>query len=98
MTYEAKLISGGKVVVPAELRRKLGVTPGDVLIFEENEQGEVVLKTYHQVVREVQEAFDGMIPPGVSLVDDLLAERRREFEMEERELREAEEQHRTRHP
>ena len=89
MTYDAKVISGGKVVIPAELRRKMGIAAGDTLIFEEDEDGRVVLKTYGQVVREVQEEFRRLIPPGVSLVDDLLAERRREFEMEERELREA---------
>jgi AbrB family transcriptional regulator (stage V sporulation protein T) len=96
MTYASKLINGGKVVIPAELRRKLGIVPGDTLIFEEDERGNVVLKTYRQVVREVQEEVKRMIPPGVSLVDDLLAERRREFEMEEREARESAERHRGR--
>lgn len=99
MTYRAKVISGGKIVIPAELRRQMGISDGDVLVLEEEGEGRVVLKTYQQVVREIQDEVRRMIPPGVSLVDDLIAERRREFEMEEREIREAEErrvrQHRT---
>lgn len=95
MTYSAKLITGGKVVVPAELRRKMGLEPGDTLIFEE-EEGKVVLKTYRQVVREVQEEFRGVAPEGVSMVDELLAERRREVEQEKREEREWRERHRAR--
>jgi AbrB family transcriptional regulator (stage V sporulation protein T) len=93
MTYASKLINGGKVVIPAELRRKLGVVPGDTLVFEEDDKGNVLLKTYRQVVKEVQEEMKRMIPPGVSLVEDLFAERRREFEMEQREAREYEERH-----
>jgi AbrB family transcriptional regulator, stage V sporulation protein T len=94
MTYSAKVISGGKVVIPAELRRKMGINPGDALIFEEDEAGRVVLKTYRQVVLEVQEDMRRIIPPDVSLVEDLFAERRREFEMEEQEARESEERRR----
>jgi AbrB family transcriptional regulator, stage V sporulation protein T len=91
MTYQAKVISGGKIVIPAELRRQMGINEGDTLVLEEEGDGRIVLKIYKQVVREVQEEVRRMLPPGVSLVDDLLAERRREFEMEEREIREAEE-------
>ncbi len=96
MTYNAKVISGGKVVIPAELRRKMGISAGDTLIFEEEDGGGVVLKTYRQVVREVQEEMRRMVPADVSLVDDLLAERRREFEMEEEEARQHEERLRRR--
>lgn len=96
MTYDAKVISGGKVVIPAELRRKMGLSAGDVLIFEEDEQGRIVLKTYAQVVREIQEEFRGLVPPGVSVVDELIADRRREAAMEEQEARELEERLRQR--
>jgi AbrB family transcriptional regulator, stage V sporulation protein T len=91
VTYNAKVISGGKIVIPAELRRHLGISDGDILVLEKEGEGRVVLKTYKQLVREIQDEVRQMIPPGISLVDDLIAERRREFEMEEREIREAEE-------
>lgn len=96
MTYEAKVIAGGKIVIPAELRRAMGIADGDTVVLEREDDGRVVLKTYRQVVREIQEEMRRMIPPGVSLVDDLLAERRREFELEEQALREGEERRRRR--
>lgn len=98
MSYDAKLIKGGKVVVPAAVRRKLGVSPGDVLIFEEDGDGRIVLKTYEQVVREVQEQFDRMLPPGVSMREELFKERRREFELEQRDLGELTGDHRSPQP
>lgn len=90
MTYASKLINGGKVVIPAELRRKMGLSPGDTLIFEEDERGNVVLKTYRQVVREVQEEMKKYRKPGGSAVDELIAERRWEAAKEEEEMREHE--------
>ncbi len=80
MTYHAKIIAGGKVVIPAELRRQLGVKTGDDVVFE-IEDGKIVLKTYAQVVREVQAAFRSMIKTPFT-VDEFLAERRAEAERE----------------
>lgn len=34
MTYSAKNIAGGKIVIPAELRRELGVNAGDTVLIE----------------------------------------------------------------
>jgi AbrB family transcriptional regulator, stage V sporulation protein T len=76
MTYHAKIIAGGKVVVPAELRRELGVKDGDTLVFER--QGDsVVVKSYTQVIREVQATIKANIKEPFT-VDDFIAERRAE--------------------
>lgn len=78
MTYRAKIIAGGKIVIPAELRRALGFHEGDSIVIE-REGDTLVLKTYAQVVREVQQTFKAMLPDtGISMVDELIAERRRE--------------------
>lgn len=78
MTYHARMIKGGKVVIPAELRRELGLAEGDTLVFE-RDGDKVVLKTYEQVVREVQSVFRGMLGENTrSMVDELIAERRAE--------------------
>ncbi|HEX8401270.1 MAG TPA: AbrB/MazE/SpoVT family DNA-binding domain-containing protein [Allosphingosinicella sp.] len=89
MTFHAKLINGGKVVIPADLRRKLNLQTGDVLVFEESAEGEIVLKSYRQVIREIQDEMSRFKRPGVSVVDDLIAERRREFDGEQAESRSA---------
>lgn len=86
MTYSAKLIKGGKIVIPADLRRELGFSEGDRLVFER--EGEtLVIKSYRQVVREVQEAFRPFRPSdGSSLVDALMDDRRAEARREEQEV------------
>ncbi|WP_394646795.1 AbrB/MazE/SpoVT family DNA-binding domain-containing protein [uncultured Sphingomonas sp.] len=34
MTYHAKVIAGGKIVIPADLRRELGIKDGDSVVLE----------------------------------------------------------------
>jgi AbrB family transcriptional regulator, stage V sporulation protein T len=78
MAYHAKLIKGGKIVIPAELRREFGLKDGDTLVFERAGNA-LVIKTYEQVVREVQATFKAMkSDPNRSMVDELIAERRAE--------------------
>lgn len=78
MSYQAKLIKGGKIVIPAELRRELGFEEGDTLVIE-REGNSAVIKTYAQVVREVQATFKAMLGDRKqSMVDELIAERRAE--------------------
>lgn len=78
MSYHAKMIKGGKIVIPAELRRELGFKDGDTLVVE-RVGNSAVFKTYEQVVREVQAEFKVMLGDrGRSMVDELIAERRAE--------------------
>lgn len=77
MTHHAKIIAGGKVVIPADLRRDLGLKPGDTVVFE-REGDALVLKSYLQVVREVQAEFRKMVGDDYS-VDQFLAERKADW-------------------
>lgn len=88
MTYQAKVIAGGKIVIPAELRRELGISDGDSLVLERDARGGIVLKTFAQVVREVQDEVRAALPPGdrSSIVDELLADRRAEAAREDADL------------
>ena len=47
MTHHAKLIKGGKMVIPAALRRELGFADGDTLMCV-NEDGRLVVKSNSQ--------------------------------------------------
>jgi AbrB family looped-hinge helix DNA binding protein len=80
MPYHAKLIKGGKIVIPAELRREFGFKEGDSLVFEK-EDGKLVLKSFEQVVREVQSEVKGLLKRPFT-VDDFIAEKRAEAERE----------------
>jgi AbrB family transcriptional regulator, stage V sporulation protein T len=84
MSYQAKMIKGGKIVIPAELRRELGFKDGDRLVIE-RDGNSAVLKTYEQVVREVQAEVKRLIGPYKgSIVDEFIAERRVEAAAEDR--------------
>jgi AbrB family transcriptional regulator, stage V sporulation protein T len=53
MSYHAKLIKGGKIVIPAELRRELGFTEGDSLVVER--QGDtVILKSQASMLKDIR--------------------------------------------
>ena len=70
----------GRVVIPAVLRHALGVGPGDTLIAS-LEDHRVVLETRDAVIGRIREMVSH-IPPTVSLVDELIEERRAESRRE----------------
>ena len=82
MSYHGKMIKGGKVVVPAELRRELGFKDGDHLVFERERDGcGVVIKSFAQILREVRAELKAKIKVPFT-VDDFLAEKYAEAERE----------------
>jgi AbrB family looped-hinge helix DNA binding protein len=74
VTYHAKVIAGGKIVIPAELRRELGISDGDSLVVERLDGGGLSLRTYKQVMKEAQRKFRAMVGEDYS-VDQFLRER-----------------------
>ena len=85
--FRARVGPGGRVVIPAALRRALKVETGDeVILYLEN--GELRLYTHSMAIERAQALIRKHIPEGVSLVDELLAERRREVAQEEAEAAE----------
>lgn len=81
---KTRLGKGGRVVIPAEYRKKLGIEPGDEIIVSFKD-GEIKLTTIKEAVRRAQEIVRRFVPEGVSLVDELIQERRREAARESRE-------------
>lgn len=71
----------GRVVIPAAFREALGLADGDTLIAS-IENGELHLLTVQAAVRRAQAIVRRFVPEGVSLVDELIADRRREVERE----------------
>ena len=64
-------------MLPAKWRKQQGIQPETELLLELRENC-LVLQTREQAVCEAQQMVRKLVPPGKSLVDDLLEERRRE--------------------
>lgn len=79
--YSMKMSEGGRVVIPAEIRKTLGINDGDIVLWELVD-GEARLTTKRERMRRAQALVREYVPEGVSLVDELVAERRAEAERE----------------
>ena len=73
--------AAGRVVIPNEVRRHLGIAPGEDLILSEDASG-IHLRTFEQAVKDVQETFASYRVPGASIVDELIREREEEARRE----------------
>lgn len=80
---------GGRVVIPAAYRRALEVDEGDYIVMQMDGDELRVVNDEKEFAR-VQEMLASYVPEGVSLVDELIAERRREAAAEEAEIAEIE--------
>ena len=78
-----KLSEGRRVAIPAELCQRYGIEPGDPVVLEPSDSG-IVMRPLDTVIREVQAYFADVAPPGVSLSEELLRDRREEAQRENR--------------
>ncbi len=74
-SFRVKIGSNGRFVIPAEYRKALGVEAGDELVVR-LEDGELRLSTRKLALERAQDLVRRYVPAGVSLSDELLAERR----------------------
>ena len=78
----AKIDRAGRILIPAKLRTEINVRPGDPVVLE-TKGDELHVRPYRQAIREAQAIIRKHIPDrDRSLVDELIAERRREAEHE----------------
>jgi AbrB family looped-hinge helix DNA binding protein len=69
----------GRIVLPIEFRRELGIAPGDALVVW-LEDGRMVIQSRAAVQHELWDMFKGV---DKSLADELLTERRAEATRED---------------
>lgn len=65
----------GRLVIPAAMRDQLGIKPGDSVELR-IEDHELRISTRRGRIRRAQERVRQFVPEGVSLADELSAERR----------------------
>lgn len=74
MEIRTHLGSNGRIVIPASVRRTLGIDEGDELILVV-EDGEIRLRTAKDAARKAQALVRRYSRAGESLADGLVAER-----------------------
>jgi len=76
-----KVGENGRLVIPARIRRALHIDVGDTVVLRV-ENNELRVSSVREAVRRAQELVAKHVPEGVSLMDELIAERRRELRRE----------------
>ncbi len=77
-----QLGAGGRLVIPASFRRRHGLRPGSSVTLTENADGDLVVTTPESALIKLRSLVRRHVPEGSSLVDELLAERRAEAEID----------------
>ena len=85
--YTVTVADRGRLVLPAEVRERLKIKEGDRLTFRIEPDGTLMIQTAEVYANSLVGMFKHLAP-GRNLVDELIADRRREAAMEERETRE----------
>ncbi len=76
-----KIVDGGKLVIPAAMRRELGITTGDTVLVDVDD-GELRVRSVPKALERARAILRRYVPEGVGLAGELIAERRREAERE----------------
>ena len=74
------LTSKGQIVIPKNLRKKYGIKPGTRIIFMEKD-GDITIKA---LTTEYFKNISGWLKEGGNILDDLLKEKKREIEHDEK--------------
>jgi len=76
MAHITRIGPQGRLVIPAALRRAIGLQLGDVVVLRV-EDGRLIAEKRENILLRLRARF-AAVPNDVSLVDTLIAERRRE--------------------
>ena len=72
-----RIAPGGRIVIPAAIRKELGLAVGDEVLLR-LEEGELRLSSRRQALEKLQRRVRALTKGKRSLAEELIAERRRE--------------------
>ena len=73
-----KIIDGGKLVIPAHMRRAMGIAAGDTVVVELLPEGELRVRPLAAAVRRAQAVVREQVKGNRSLAEELMRERKQD--------------------
>ena len=74
--HHVRVFEGGKIVIPAALRKKYGFEVGRTLVIEDDDQHGLTLRTLDDAVSKAQAIMAKVAPAERHLSGEIIAERR----------------------
>lgn len=81
MESKVRIDRGGRLVIPANFRKALGIENGDEIVLH-LEEDSIRLISLQEAVHQAQNRVKKYVPSTISLSDELIAERREEAKHE----------------
>lgn len=79
---KGKMVEGGRIVVPAAVRKSMGLTEGDA-VFMELHGDELRIRPARSALRRIQAKLRAFAPKSGLVSEELISERRAEAEREQ---------------
>lgn len=73
--HKGRIVSGGRLQLPADVRRELGLADGDPVRMS-IENGELRVRSLRAVIAGIQAEVRQYVPAGVCLSEELISDRR----------------------
>ena len=84
-TYTTRLEKSGRILIPAAVRRKLGLSEGSKVHVTLEVPGSLQTTSRSQTLAKIREEIRKYIPAGRDLAEELIQDRRAEVELERNE-------------
>jgi AbrB family looped-hinge helix DNA binding protein len=88
-SYTTRLERSGRILIPAAVRRQLGLSEGSQVLVKVEASGTLQVTSRSQVLAKVRQQIRKYIPAGEDLAEELIRDRRAEVEREGQEGRRA---------
>jgi AbrB family looped-hinge helix DNA binding protein len=82
LAQSVKIIEGGKFVIPAQMRRAMGIGRGDTVVVELLPEGELRVRSLAAAIKKAQAIVGQSISRNRSLASELMRERKEEADRE----------------
>ena len=83
-TYTARMEKSGRILIPAAVRRQLGLSEGSAVIVKVDDSGALQVTSRSLVLAKVRDQIRKYIPAGQNLADELIRDRRAEVAREDK--------------